>query len=332
MSNAIPSPIVTDAQNLAQHGDVARAFELLSGAVRGGDADAAVALADWRLSGGIIRRDLAEACALYGRAALLGRDDVAPTHIAMLANMATGKARNWGEAISLLRGRAAFDPLAARQLQLIEAMTLDDKGDPVSRADAERISANPQLDYFAGFLSAAETDYLINMAKPLLQPSMVVHPTTGRMIHDPIRRAQSAIFPFVREDPVIHAINRRIAVATGTSAEQGEPLQVLCYTVGQEYKVHSDALPSVHNQRTATFLATLNENFDGGATYFPAIDCRVRGCVGDALHFVNVDQNGAANAAARHSGEPVTHGVKFIMSKWIRERPLDLTGPPGRPF
>lgn len=332
MSNSISSPIVAEAQNLAQRGDVARAFELLSGAVRAGDADAAVALADWRLSGSIIRRDLAEACTLYGRAASLGRDDVAPTHIAMLANTATGKARNWVEAISLLRGRAAFDPLAARQLQLIEAMTLDDAGDPLSQAGAERMSANPQINRFSGFLSAAETDYLINIAQPLLQPSMVVHPTTGRMIHDPIRTAQSAVFPFVREDPVIHAINRRIAAATGTSAEQGEPLQVLCYTVGQEYKVHSDALPSGHNQRTETFLVTLNENYDGGATYFPAIDYRVKGRVGDAVHFVNVDENGAANAAARHSGEPVSQGVKFIMSKWIRERPLDLAGPPGRPF
>ena len=33
-----------------------------------------------------------------------------------------------------------------------------------------------------------------------------------------------------------------------------------------------------------------------------------------------------------HAGLPVTRGRKLMLSKWIRDKPLDLAGPPGRPF
>ena len=128
------------------------------------------------------------------------------------------------------------------------------------------------------------------------------------------------------------AINRRIAAATGTRYEQGEPLQVLSYQSGQEYKLHSDALPGGDNQRVATFLVTLSDGFVGGATSFPRLSLELTGKPGDGLHFVNTDSAGRPEPAMWHAGMPVSQGRKLMLSKWIRERPLDLAGPPGRPF
>src|SRR5690606_10926794 len=100
--------------------------------------------------------------------------------------------------------------------------------------------------------SLDECRLLRDIAEKYLNPSVIVDPATGGMRPDPIRTSEAAVFPWVDETPFIHALNRRVAAATQTSVEQGEPLQVLRYSPGQEYKRHSDALPGVDNQRIMT--------------------------------------------------------------------------------
>lgn len=320
------------APALAQRGQVPEAFALLRQAVQRGDAAAAATLAEWRLTGEYIRRDLGEARTLFGRAADLGLADAVPIYIALLANGAGGTGRAWPEALELLRERSDRDPVARRQLSLLRQMQLDGAGEPSSAARPAMLSASPRVEAIPSFLTEPECSYLVDRAAPLLEPSVVVHPTAGTLMRDPIRSSTAAMFPFVSEDPVIHAINRRIAAATGTTYEQGEPLQVLSYTVGQEYKLHSDALPSGPAQRILTLLVYLNDNFQGGATHFPDLAISHRGGRGDALLFANVDHGGQPDPRSRHAGLPIKGGRKWLLSKWIRGQPLDLTGPPGRPF
>lgn len=323
---------VERALALAQRGAVTEAYRLLLAAMAQGDAQAAMQLADWRLAGDPIRRDLGEARTLYGTAAELGLDAAAPVHIALLASGAGGSGREWRRALDLLAARVETDPQARRQCDLLAAMRIDGAGNPL--ASAQRIAAHdhPRIDRLPGFLTLAECHYLIDLALPLLQPAVVIHPQTGQFIRDPVRRAQSAAFPFVIEDPVLHALNRRIAAATGTRWEQGEPLQVLSYDPGDEYKLHSDAIAGEPNQRVQTFLVALSDDFEGGETDFPRAGVRLRGQPGDAIRFDNVTADGRPDERAWHTGRPVTRGRKLILSKWIRQAPLDLSGPPGRPL
>lgn len=332
MVRPVAGDAARQADALARQGRIPEAYRLLEAAVAGGDALAAATLAEWRLSGQIIRRDLGAARELFGRAATLGLDEAAPIHIAMLASGAGGTERQWQDAIAMLKGRGARDARARRQAHLLDAMALTDDGDPMSVPPAEERSAQPRVETFSAFMTPAECRYVIELATPRLQPSVVVHPTTGQFVHDPVRRAKSVGFPFVQEDPVLHAINRRIAAATGTRYDQGEPLQVLCYNPGDEYKLHVDALPPGNNQRVKTFLVTLGADFDGGETSFPHLGLDWRGHVGDALHFANVDSAGKVDQQTQHSGKPVTRGRKYLLSKWIRAQALDLSGPPNRPF
>ena len=174
-------------------------------------------------------------------------------------------------------------------------MDLTPTGDPRHPPQASMLNAAPPIATVPAFLTPDECRYLIERVEPRLQPSQVVDPLSGRLIHDPIRTARTAAFPLVFEDPVLHAINRRIAAATGTTWEQGEPAQVLCYRPGEEYKLHSDALPPGLNQRAITFLVALNDDYDGGETQFPVIGLAWRGRVGEALTFRNVDSGGAAD-------------------------------------
>ncbi|HEU4651881.1 MAG TPA: hypothetical protein VFS49_10745, partial [Croceibacterium sp.] len=213
------------AVGLAQAGATAEAFHLLEQAVAAGDGLAAATLADWRMTGQIVRRDIGAAQALYGRALALGIDAAAGPYFALLASGAGGAPRDWPGARALLAARG-HDSWSQRQARLIDAMDLTEAGDPRHLPPACPLRASPGIDTVREFLTADECRYLIERAVPLLQPSQVVDPRSGRLIHDPMRTARAAAFPLVLEDPVLHAINRRIAALTETEWAQGEPAQV----------------------------------------------------------------------------------------------------------
>jgi len=320
------------ATELAARGRAGDGYNLLLQAVGSGDGYAAATLADWRMAGEFIRRDLTEARQLYGRALLLGVDEACGPYVALLASGAGGSGRDWQGALRLLEARQGWDAAARDQLSLLNAMPLSPQGEPQSTYHPQTLATHPRIEQLPAFLTAAECEYLQRIAAVHLAPALIVDPRTGALRRDPARLARSAAFPFVTEDPVLHAINRRIAAATGTRWEQGEPAQVLAYDPGEEYRLHSDTLPPGGPQRIITFLVALNEDYEGGETSFPAIDLSWRGRRGDALMFHNVGSDGLPVAAAQHAGRPVRRGSKFILSRWIRERPLDLSGPPGRPF
>lgn len=332
MSQNDHSSSVERALTLAQAGSVFAAYEILTCAESANDGLAALALAEWRLAGNLIRRDLSEARRLFNRAFSLGIDHAELAYIALLANGAGGCGRDWAGALEQLTKRAKRDVLARHQVNLLVAMNLDEGGNPVASARRTSLCTSPIIECLPSFLTRTECDYLVQIAAPLLQPAVVVHPITGQMFRDRIRTARSAAFPLIREDPVVHAINRRIAAATCTNWEQGEPLQILWYESGEEYKLHSDALPPGQNQRTKTFLVALNADYCGGETSFPQLELNWRGKTGDGLNFANVDSSGNADLQAWHAGQPVQSGKKLLLSKWLREKPLDLAGPPGRPF
>jgi prolyl 4-hydroxylase len=171
--------------------------------------------------------------------------------------------------------------------------------------------------------------YLIELATPRLQASQVVDPRTGRLI--PIRSARrAAAFPLVLEDPCSSDQSPDRAATARPGRRRAGASALL--PPGEEYKLHSDALPPGPNQRIVTVLVALNQDYDGGATRFPALGFAWRGRTGEALVFRNVDVAGTPDSAARHAGCPVERGTKFLLSRWIREHPLDLSGPPGRPF
>jgi prolyl 4-hydroxylase len=188
------------------------------------------------------------------------------------------------------------------------------------------VKSSPSVVRFSNLLTATECRYLIDRAMPLLKPSSVVDPRSGKLVRNPIRTSDAAAFPLIDESPAIHALNRRFAAVSRTDPRQGEPLQILRYQGGQEYRPHIDALAPGGNQRRWTLLAYLNEGYDGGETDFPTIGLSIRGKTGDALLFANALDNGLPDERTVHAGLPVKTGAKFVASRWIRAHPLDLSG------
>ena len=179
-------------------------------------------------------------------------------------------------------------------------------------------------------MSATECAWLREAGEPALRPSLVADPGTGRMVPHPVRSSDAAMFGVFAEDLVVNALNRRIAALSGTRPDQGEPLQLLRYRPGGEYKPHMDALPAEPNQRILTVLVYLSDDYEGGETSFPNTGLSFRGRSGDALLFRNAGDDGRADPLALHAGLPVTSGVKYLASRWIRAG--RFTYPPPKPL
>ncbi len=298
---------------------------MLEKAASQNDPEALFVLAQWCLSGRFVARDLSLSRDFFRRAAEAGNLEAGPVYRAFVAN-GTGGPPDWQGALRLLKSASPREPQARRQLDLVRKMGLTASGDPLAIPQPEDLSESPQVKLFPSLFTSAECDFIVQNAEPLFSPSVVVDPDTGRDIPNPIRTSEGAAFPLALENPALHALNRRLALASGTLSEQGEPLQVLKYRPGQEYKAHLDALPGVDNQRLFTILVYLNEDYEGGETCFLMSDLRVRGRKGDALLFANSDFYGRTDQRSRHAGLPVIKGVKLLASRWIRARPLDLSG------
>jgi prolyl 4-hydroxylase len=305
------------------------AASLLMDAATRGDADAMMELAHWRIAGDIVRRDLAAARLLLGRAASAGSNDAALLHAQFLAS-GTGGADDWAAAVSIIEALARNVPEARAQLALIQKMAVDHAGYPSLAARAEPLSESPFVTTLAGLLTPAECRYIRDVGEAALQPSVVVDPATRRLIPHPIRTSDGTAFGVYAEDLVVNAINRRIAAASSTTIAQGEPLQLLRYQGGQEYRPHMDALPAEQNQRVLTMLLYLSDDYVGGETHFPRTGLSFRGKAGDALLFRNVTADGRADAMSLHAGLPVTQGTKLIATRWIRRE--RFTYPPPQPL
>jgi len=55
---------------------------------------------------------------------------------------------------------------------------------------------------------------------------------------------------------------------------------------------------------------------------FPRVGVRYKGARGDALLFFNVDATGRPDPDTIHAGRPTTQGEKWVLSQWIRSRPI----------
>ena len=158
-------------------------------------------------------------------------------------------------------------------------------------------------------MTGIECAYLRKSVEAALQPSMVVDPASGALIPHPVRSSDAATIGVFAEDLVVNALNRRMAAVSGTRLDQGEPLQLLRYRSGGEYKPHMDALPAEANQRVLTVLVYLSDDYQGGETRFPHTGLTYRGRPGDALLFRNAGADGRPDPLSLHAGLPVTKGV-----------------------
>jgi prolyl 4-hydroxylase len=315
--------VAAEALALLQRGDSASAQALIEAGCARGDGDALAMRALWRVEGRLVPRDLPAARVDLAAAGTIGAARILAGFLAA----GIGGARDWAGALAMLDDWASRDPVAARQRALIAAMAIDANGDPLALPAPRLLSDNPMIHALPGLLTAPECDLLATLSDRRLRPALIFHEGHKRFVADPVRDSDAAAFPIVSEWPAIHAINRRLAAASGATVEQGETLQVLRYRPGQQYRAHLDAVPGLANQRSLTLLVYLNDDYQGGETHFTRLPLTHRGRKGDGLLFANTLPDGRPDPLSEHAGLPVQSGIKLIASHWIRQRPPE--GPDG---
>ena len=131
-------------------------------------------------------------------------------------------------------------------------------------------------------------------------------------------------------DPVVGEVDRKIGALLGLPLDSSEPIQGQRYAPGQEFKPHTDTFELggydyyVHTadagQRTWTAMVYLNQPEDGGATRFRLINKTIQPEAGKLLAWNNLLPDGRPNPATLHQGMKVRRGIKYILTKWFRER------------
>lgn len=313
---------VERAMSLASAGLHQEAMDCIKQVLAAGEPEALRAMAIWKLVGIVMARDVPGARVLLRQAIEAGDVESAMLEATLCAN-GSGAAADWPRAIGLLKTYASHHVSAARQLELLAEMRLSSSGAPVQAAANEILGRSPLVVRFPKFLSATECAEIAMAAQDILEPATIFDPNTGLRTYHPIRTSYGAVIGPTRENPVINAINRRIAAATQTLVEQGEPLSLLHYSPGQQYRPHLDAVSGLSNQRIATVLLYLNDAYTGGETLFTKSRLKVSPRIGDAVFFRNVRLDGTIDPDTEHAGLPVTRGVKWLATRWIRKRVYD---------
>jgi hypothetical protein len=281
-----------------------------------------------------------KALATLREAAARGSGEAA-TLLAVSAAWGVGQARNVDAALDHLACGAelGWSP-ALRELQLLartsatDPATLRGKIDVPSwrSAPPARIAfEQPRIVVIEGFATAEECQWLIGRAGSGLQRAKVYRASSTAQIAE-TRTNREMSFTIFNADVVLSLIRDRIAAASGAPVTHFEIAKLLHYSPGEQFALHADFIEAktpelarelaARGQRAATFLIYLNDGYEGGATQFPRLDWQYRGCRGDALLFSNVDASGSPHYDTVHAGLPPTSGEKWVLSQWIRTRPV----------
>lgn len=302
-----------------------RAIELIDAASQQGYADATAMCALFEAMGAARPQSWTQALDKLQEAAE-GGSESAQGQLLTLSGRGSGKSRRSGSGIDWSRLRATLS---------VEKLL-----EPPSR---QLLSDSPRIVAFPRFATEAECNWCIARARDGLKRAAVFHTRSGEQTYNAVRDNSCVEFQLPQMDLVLEVLRARIAAATRLPVPIFEPVQVLNYAVGEQFRPHHDFLdPNApgfaeqirrFGQRIATVLVYLNDNYTGGNTVFPKIGLSYRGKAGDALFFTNVDRTGRADPLTMHAGAPPTSGEKWVISQWIRDRaptsPL-ATGAPAQ--
>jgi prolyl 4-hydroxylase len=307
---------------------------------RSGEPRALVVLGKRMLVGEGIRATPAEAVGVLQKAATAGEGEAA-AQLSVCAAWGVGLSRDLDAALDYLHGAATLGWSPAQlELQVLARSGTSDWTALRSAVDIDALTAarpvrimssQPRIAVIDGFCSPEECAWLIDRARPHLQRALVYRGSPTAQAADSRTNTETA-FTIFRADVLLSLIRQRMAAVARTSTAFFEVTKLLHYEPGEQFGLHADFLqvntPELvrevesRGQRAATFLTYLNDDYAGGETDFPRIGFRHKGGRGDALLFSNVNAAGAPDYSTVHSGLPTVTGEKWLLSQWIRAKPV----------
>ncbi len=227
------------------------------------------------------------------------------------------------ETLGQLQEESTADPGQALNVKVREAT-----GPVPAQPEIETLRDSPRIRLLHNFIPLEVRAHLIDRARRLIEPSKVLT-RDGTVSRKAIRTSGEMNFLPEMRDITIWHLEQRLHQAAGIPSENGEPLIVLHYTPGTEYKPHYDYFDPADpgharglrhgGQRIVTMLSYLNPVAAGGATAFPELDLTVPPEPGMVLEFCNTADDSSIDPRTLHAGLPVEEGEKWLATRWIRE-------------
>ncbi|MDB5439147.1 MAG: hypothetical protein JWM33_1574 [Caulobacteraceae bacterium] len=178
--------------------------------------------------------------------------------------------------------------------------------------------------------------WLMAAAKPELERATVAKVGRSDFEYDDARTNSMVGFPLARSGLPLVALRQRIAATIEMPVSHFETTNLLHYAPGEQFTRHYDSLSSReatassalgnYGQRRMTVLIYLNDEYDAGYTSFDRLNWQFRGQVGEALFWRNTTPTGEVHLNTLHAGLPPTSGSKWVLSQWVRERPVEMLG------
>ena len=196
------------------------------------------------------------------------------------------------------------------------------------------LSNMPRVAYIPNFISDEECTELIDTHKSYISRSLVTA-THGGNVLDSVRTSAQTW----GRGPAASAVVDRVRAYCGwnRSYHSYETLQILKYEKSQKYNSHNDFLdPERYGEQTTnraiTVMLYFNDVEAGGETIFPEasdkprtfeftnwnVGLRIRPKKGAAVVFYDMTPEGAYDYASLHGAVPVTKGVKWAGTVWLR--------------
>ncbi|KAI1326420.1 hypothetical protein F5Y16DRAFT_374783 [Xylariaceae sp. FL0255] len=219
----------------------------------------------------------------------------------------------------------------------------------------EVLSVDPMVLYINNFLRPSEIAQVLDLSQGEFKQSFVYDKETNKPLVSQKRSSTSA--DISADEPISQCLFERMKTLMGNMQhEEIEPLQVVKYEVGQKFAGHMDWFQepkylrigetdqSRPFNRLATIFAYLDDDCEGGETYFPRVQgvsmsadmtkfartgsdkgLVVRPRKGNAVFWNNLHPNGTGDVRLLHGGATVSSGVKYglnLFSRGFLDRPL----------
>ena len=194
---------------------------------------------------------------------------------------------------------------------------------------SKEICSSPKIIIFKKLLDTQSCIEIIKEYSPRNSPSYV---TDGNKVSKSKLRSSSSSL-IKKEEEKIYQLRKKTCSLLNWNFEDSERFQFITYKKGEKYAPHFDAfdlnqMKKISNRKTTQRIHTniiyLNENFEGGDTYFPKLGISIQAEAGMMLSFENcIGKTNFINPFSIHESLPITKGKKNILITWLLREVAD---------
>lgn len=243
--------------------------------------------------------------------------------------------RGWESAQEQLRLLTTDQNLAQRESsatlwqELASSIDLEAWNKPPQ--EYKMLSESPLVLSYPDFIPKNICQWIVKNSEGSLKPAMVYDSVSQTETTNAVRSNTVRMFNLIDTNFINILIQARMSASVNIPFRHLEAITVLHYDVGQQIANHYDFIDPdspdyeeqirVRGQRVITFLAYLNDDYEGGETEFPTLEVSHKGQCGEGLFFVNALDDGSADIRSLHAGRPIAFGEKWIITQFIRNLP-----------